>query len=215
MPDRLSTLRRLSLSTIPSSRFAEALAFTESLHRHQRRKGKATPYIAHLLGVCSTVLEWGGDEDVAIAALLHDAVEDQGGRETAEEIRNVFGESVAELVLECSDSLEPVETAKAPWLERKEAYLAGIGGKSDGAALITAADKLYNAKAILLDLRAEGPSTLRRFNSPDRVAWYYHAVLKALSERASPPPLAELEAAVAGILELAPSSVEAPHEEAR
>lgn len=193
-----------------SNQFTDALAFAERLHRPQKRKGLDTPYIAHLLAVCSLVLEWGGDEEVAIAALLHDAVEDQGGLAVLSEIEGRYGSRVAELVLECSDNQgEGSTAAKAPWLERKQAYLASVPNKSDAAALITAADKLHNARSIVADLERDGSETLLRFNAPGLVAWYYQSVLQALSVRRQPPPLDELRFVVNRLSTLAsPSSEE-------
>ena len=106
-----------------SARFEDALAYAAHLHAGQPRKDTAIPYVAHLLAVCSLVLEDGGDEDEAIAALLHDGPEDAGGHETLEEIRRRFGDRVADIVADCSDTFE---TPKPPWRERKEAYLAHL-----------------------------------------------------------------------------------------
>ena len=174
-----------------SDRFADALTFAETLHRRQRRKGNDIPYVAHLLAVTATVLEWGGDEDTAIAALLHDAVEDQGGMETATAIRSRFGDRVADLVLHCTDSVTADPGEKLPWLDRKTAYPARLGGA--GAALITAADKLHNLTATIRDVRAHGRQTLDRFNDPDRIVWYYQSVVEALSHH-DMPLVAELSA---------------------
>jgi hypothetical protein len=175
-----------------TDRFADALTFAEKAHREQRRKGNDIPYVAHLMAVSATVLEWGGDEDTAIAALLHDAVEDQGGEPMAEEIRQRFGNRVAELVLHCTDSTSSDPETKAPWEERKTAYLARLATADAGAALITAADKLHNMTAIVRDIRAHGPATLDRFNEPDRLIWYYRSVAKALVPHRTRVPLAEL-----------------------
>lgn len=190
-----------------SDRFADALAYAERLHRRQKRKGGRTPYVAHLLSVCALVLEWGGGEDAAIAALLHDAVEDQGGLGTLKEIEERYGPKVAGLVLECSDNHGPEsDAARATWVERKRAYLDSIPRKSPDAALITAADKLHNARSIAADLEREGVVTLQRFNSPSLVPWYYEEVLRALSSRRAPPPLTELSAAVARLSSLSRQS---------
>src|ERR1700748_77052 len=122
-----------------SERFADALTYAEGLHRSQLRKGTHIPYVAHLLAVTATVLEWTDDEDTAIAALLHDAVEDQGGEATANEIRNRYGDHVADLVLACTDSHASEVGDKAPWEERKRAHLAALHSASAEVALITAA----------------------------------------------------------------------------
>ncbi|WP_411289207.1 HD domain-containing protein [Phenylobacterium sp.] len=179
-----------------TDRFADALTFAEKLHRTQARKGNDIPYVAHLLAVTATVLEWGGDEDTAIAALLHDAVEDQGGEATAQAIRTRFGDRVADLVLHCTDSTAPNPGEKLPWLERKTAYLARLGSAGPQAALITAADKLHNLTATLRDVRRDGPQSLERFNEPDRVVWYYRAVTEALCAHRARAPIAELGDAI-------------------
>lgn len=163
-----------------TDRFSDALTFAEQLHRTQTRKGNAIPYIAHLMAVTATVLEWGADEDAAIAALLHDAVEDQGGDATAELIRARFGDRVADLVLHCTDSTSVDPDAKGPWLARKTAYLDRLAHADAGAALITAADKLHNITAIVRDVRTYGPDTLQRFAEPTRLVWYYRSVAAAL-----------------------------------
>src|SRR6266853_3455026 len=124
-----------------SRRFEAALLLATRLHATQTRKGGRIPYVSHLLGVASLALEHGGDEDVAIAALLHDAVEDQGGRPTLQTIRRMFGDRVATVVMECSDTdREP----KPPWRERKERYLAHLPSASADALLVSIADKLHN-----------------------------------------------------------------------
>lgn len=182
-----------------TERFSEALVLAEGLHRRQTRKGNAIPYVAHLMAVAATVLEWGGDEDTAIAALLHDAVEDQGGDDTADLIRARFGDRVADLVLHCTDSTTADPAAKRPWLERKTAYLDRLSQADAAAALITAADKLHNITAIVRDVAAQGPQTLRRFAEPERIVWYYRAVVEALEVHARAVPLAELNAGIAAL----------------
>jgi (p)ppGpp synthase/HD superfamily hydrolase len=179
-----------------TDRFSDALTFAEQLHRRQTRKGNDIPYVAHLMAVTATVLEWGADEDTAIAALLHDAVEDQGGDATAELIRVRFGDRVTDLVLHCTDSASADPTQKRPWQERKDAYLQRLAHADQPAALITAADKLHNITATLRDVREHGPQTLARFNAPGRVLWYYRAVADALEPHAGRVPVAELRAAV-------------------
>lgn len=179
-----------------TDRFADALTFAEKIHREQRRKGNDIPYVAHLLAVASTVLEWGGDEDTAIAALLHDAVEDQGGEPMAAVIRERFGDRVADLVLHCTDSEASDASAKRPWLERKTSYIARLGHADASAALITAADKLHNIRAIVRDIEAYGPVTLQRFSEPDRVLWYYRSVSEALAPHRDRIPFAELNGTI-------------------
>jgi (p)ppGpp synthase/HD superfamily hydrolase len=158
-----------------TERFAQALAYAERLHRTQTRKGNDIPYVAHLLAVCATVLEHGGDEDVAIAALLHDAVEDQGGLETQSAIEAKFGSSVARIIAACTDSTSADPATKAPWEERKRRHIAKLATVDADVALVTAADKLHNLTAIIRDVRREGPGTLSRFNAkPDQQLWYFH-----------------------------------------
>ena len=178
-----------------TDRFTDALTFAEQLHRTQTRKGNDIPYVAHLLAVTATVLEWGGDEETAIAALLHDAVEDQGGDATSDLIRARFGDRVTDLVLHCTDSVSADPAQKRPWLERKTAYLARLAHADQAAALITAADKLHNITATIRDVRAHGPETLARFDAPDQLIWYYRSVADALEPHAGRVPVAELRAA--------------------
>jgi hypothetical protein len=134
-------------------RFLLAVRATHALHGRQARKGTRIPYLGHLLGVASIVLQFGGDEELAIAGLLHDAAEDQGGDETLAKIRRAFGERVAAIVDGCSDT---TVTPKPPWLERKKQYVAGIAAKDRDVVLVSAADKLDNARAIDADLRDRG-----------------------------------------------------------
>jgi (p)ppGpp synthase/HD superfamily hydrolase len=145
-----------------SDRFTQALTLAAELHATQLRKGTKIPYLSHLLGVASLALEQGANEDEAIAALLHDAVEDQGGIVTLDQIRAQFGEPVALLVEGCSDTLQ---TPKPPWKIRKEAYLEHLRHSSSSVRLISACDKLHNARAILADLRVHGNAVWSRFSS--------------------------------------------------
>lgn len=164
-----------------TDRFGAALSFAERAHRAQTRKGSAIPYVAHLLAVASLVLEHGGDEDEAIAALLHDVVEDQGGPAAAAEVRARFGDRVAQIVLECTDA---DVVPKPPWRARKEAFLASIATTSDEAVLVTAADKLHNAISVLEDHRAIGDGLWTRFaGGREGTLWYYRAVADALARR--------------------------------
>jgi (p)ppGpp synthase/HD superfamily hydrolase len=157
--------------------FGEALVYAHRLHADQRRKGPdGVPYVAHLVGTSSLVLEAGGDEDQAIAALLHDAAEDQGGEDVLQEIRERFGERVVRIVDGCSDTLERL---KPPWRERKEAYLASLPGKPVDVLLVSCADKLYNARAILRDHRRVGDALWERFNaSGAETMWYYRGLVE-------------------------------------
>ena len=162
-------------------RFEEALGYAFRLHAHQNRKGKSTPYIAHLLSVTALVLEAGGDEDQAIAALLHDAVEDQGGLARLEEIRDHFGPRVAAIVEGCTDSFT---TPKPPWQQRKEAYLKHLKTAPRDVLLVSLADKLHNARSILTDLRKEGEQTWERFRGGKQGSlWYYRSLVTIFQER--------------------------------
>ncbi|MEM8853554.1 MAG: HD domain-containing protein [Pseudomonadota bacterium] len=171
-----------------TDRFCDAFAFAERAHRAQRRKGSGVPYVAHLMSVCALVLEYGGDEDLAIAALLHDAVEDQGGMEMSQTIRDRFGDRVADIVNACSDA----HTApKPPWRARKEAYIAAIPHKSDDAVLVSMADKLHNAGTIVADHRTIGDEIWERFTGRrEGTLWYYRALAEAFHARA-PGPLSD------------------------
>jgi len=170
-------------------RFQEALWYAVTLHRGQYRKGTRIPYISHLLAVTGIVLEHGADEDVAIAALLHDAVEDRGGRETLRRIRRRFGLRVAEIVEQCSDTLN---VRKPPWRRRKQAYLAHLLAASDEARLISLSDKLHNARMIVQDLRREGERVWRRFGGgEDGTLWYYRSLVDVFRRSSAPADLVQ------------------------
>jgi GTP pyrophosphokinase len=170
-----------------TTRFDDALVYAAGLHRRQIRKGTRVPYIAHLLAVTSLVLEDGGDEDQAIAALLHDSVEDQGGMDTLEEIRKRFGERVARIVFACSDS---TTTPKPPWRERKEKYLAHLADAPADVLRVSLADKVHNARSILGDLRQNGHAVWGRFNGGRAgTLWYYHELAR-IFQQVRPSPLA-------------------------
>jgi (p)ppGpp synthase/HD superfamily hydrolase len=172
--------------SILGSRFAEALQFAAAAHATQTRKGKSTPYVAHLLAVAALVIENDGDEDTAIAALLHDAVEDQGGRPMLERIRARFGDRVAGIVLECSDA---DVIPKPPWGERKRAYVEAIPHKSREALLVSLSDKVHNAGEVLEDYRQLGEPLWGRFaGGREGTLWYYRAVTDAYRAR-TPAPL--------------------------
>ena len=163
-------------------KFHEALTYAADLHRTQTRKASEVPYVGHLLSVAGLVIEADGTETEAIAALLHDAAEDQGGDATLTEIADRFGQQVADIVEECSDT---VITPKPPWRERKEAYIAHLGAASDSALRVSMADKLDNARAILRDLRRYGPTVWQRFNEsdPHQHLWYYRSLLEVYRRR--------------------------------
>jgi (p)ppGpp synthase/HD superfamily hydrolase len=162
-------------------RFDLAFQFASGLHHSQCRKGTPIPYISHLMAVSALVLEAGGDEDLAIAALLHDAVEDQGGRPTLDTIRRMFGDRVANVVMECSDTdREP----KSPWRERKEQYLAHLFSASTDALLVSIADKLHNARSVLADYRRHKENLWMRFNAGKKEQfWYYGELVKVFTQR--------------------------------
>lgn len=168
-----------------SERFDEAIAFASDLHREQLRKIGRVPYLSHLLRVAGLALDFGASEDVAIAALLHDAVEDCGGMEAEATIRERFGDFVADVVLETSDSTTADANRKAPWRERKEAYLAHLRTGSEAAALVSGCDKLDNITSLTRAMEIAGSeATLSRFKggSADLI-WYYESVAEVLKER--------------------------------
>jgi len=157
-------------------RFLRAFLFAAKKHAGQTRKASTIPYIAHLMGVASLVLEFGGDEDMAIAGLLHDVVEDCGGAPLLKEIRRRFGSRVAKIVDGCTDSdTDP----KPPWRERKESYIHHLKDADAETRLVSAADKLNNVRSILSDYREVGESIWARFKGGrDGTLWYYRALLK-------------------------------------
>jgi hypothetical protein len=170
-----------------SGRYPAALAYAAELHAAQYRKSTPVPYVAHLLTVSAYVFEAGGDEDQAIAGLLHDAVEDQGGAQTLEEIRRRFGERVAQIVEVCTDA---DTVPKPPWRGRKEAHIAHVRTAPIDALLVVAADKLHNSRSIVIDVTSQGPSVWERFKGGrDGTLWYYGAVLEVLSRRIPACPL--------------------------
>jgi (p)ppGpp synthase/HD superfamily hydrolase len=173
-----------------SERFDEALLYAAKHHRQQRRKGSQVPYMSHLMSVSAIVLEHGGSEDQAIAALLHDAVEDAPagqGPTVLREIRERFGEPVADIVEACSDGLDESGNRTGSWPERKHPYVAGLldpAKKSDEALLVTAADKIHNGSRIADDLREFGPAFWSTFNACEHeLLWYYTSVDAAVAKR--------------------------------
>ena len=180
-----------------TSRFSDALVYAASLHAYQKRKGGDVPYISHLLCVSGIALAHGADEDEAIAALLHDAIEDQGGAATGEAIRRQFGERVFGIVQECSDSMARDPAEKAPWHERKEAYLAHLRDASVSARLISAADTLHNASTLLADYRSMGEAVWARFNGGKQgTLWYYRSVVEILKQGGRTPLFEQLDRVV-------------------
>ncbi len=184
-----------------SERYDEALVFAHQLHRQQKRKGGTVPYIAHLLAVSALVLEHGGDEDQAIAALLHDAIEDQGGDATRQEIRRRFGRRVAALVDDCTDT---DQIPKPPWRARKEAYLNRLQTLSEASRLVVLADKVHNARTLLLDYRSVGEALWSRFEGHrEGTLWYYRVLVQVFTGLAPSPLANELERTVAELERLA------------
>ena len=180
--------------TTLSRRFEQALLFATRKHAGQHRKGTAVPYVAHLLGVAGLVLEAGGDEDLAIAALLHDVVEDCGGAPMLKKIRRRFGKRVAHVVDGCTDTdLDP----KPPWRQRKENYIAHLRTADADTRLVSAADKLHNVRSIVATYREIGDRVWERFHGKrDGTLWYYRTLLDEFQRKKSSPLIRELERAV-------------------
>jgi (p)ppGpp synthase/HD superfamily hydrolase len=187
-----------------TERFFAAGALANEVHGDHRRLGTQIPYAAHLMIVAGLVLEDGGDETQAIAALLHDAVEDGGGRPMLEHIRAQFGTEVAAVVEACSDSLDPHDTRT--WRERKASYLAHLPHVTvEGALRVALADKVHNARSIVRDYRAEGHALWDRFTNKtvDDQLWYYGALLEFFATRRPGPLVEDLRRALAELEHLA------------
>jgi (p)ppGpp synthase/HD superfamily hydrolase len=169
---------------ILSERLTDAFAWASELHKSQLRKGTQIPYLGHLMGVSSIVIEHGGTEDEAIAALLHDAVEDQGGEPILAEIRKRYGDAVAVIVDGCTDASPPKGQPKPPWKARKQTYIDHIAAESNRSILlVSAADKLYNSRAILADFEDLGDVVWDRFTaSRDETLWYYRELVDAFGQ---------------------------------
>jgi (p)ppGpp synthase/HD superfamily hydrolase len=188
-------------AVVLTDRFVAAMGEAVRLHARQARKGNGVPYVSHLLAVAGLVLEYGGDEDQAIAALLHDGPEDQGGEVTLAVIGERFGARVGKIVAASSDTFE---TPKPPWRARKEAYIAALDAKGPDVWLVTLADKVHNARTIVADLRRLGPSSLDRFNGGrDGTLWYYATMAERIDALAPGPLAAELVRLAAEMHELA------------
>jgi (p)ppGpp synthase/HD superfamily hydrolase len=163
-----------------SRQFEKALVYATRAHSDQTRKKTGIPYIAHILGVTAIAMEYGANEIEAIAALLHDAVEDCGGAKRLRDIERKFGKTVTKIVDGCTDTYE---TPKPPWRERKEAYLAHLKNSNSATRLVSASDKLHNTRAILADLRRHGLEVFGRFSGKkDGTLWYYRALVTAFRE---------------------------------
>jgi len=177
-------------AAVLTRRYADAVAYACDVHAQQVRKGTQVPYAAHLIGVSSLVLEAGADEDLAIAALLHDSAEDHGGETRLADIEQRFGSRVAGIVRDCSDSLAPEGEEKDDWETRKHEHLARLADASEDTLLVWMADKVHNGRAIVTDVEAHGPDVLSRFHAaPDRILWYYGANLALAQDRGVPDAL--------------------------
>lgn len=166
---------------ILTQRFDKGLIYASEVHRLHLRKATEIPYISHLLGVSSLVLEYGGDEDQAIAGLLHDAVEDYGGQRRLDHIRMEFGDRVADIVADCTDSwTDP----KPEWRTRKSEYIESMAHKPDTSLLVSLADKTHNARAIVSDLHEIGDKLWTRFSAQQgQVIWYYRSLADVFQHR--------------------------------
>jgi len=168
-------------------RFTEALRIAAELHAGQRRKASGAPYVSHVLAVASIVIENGGSEDEAIAALLHDAAEDCGGQRTLDIIRQQFGESVANIVLGCSDT---TESPKPPWRMRKEQYLRHLETADHSVQLVAIADKLHNLRSTLREHEVQGDRFWRYFRSGrEGMLWYFGELVRIFRSSTVPRPL--------------------------
>lgn len=177
-----------------SSKFEEALLYATRVHGGQLRQKTKIPYIGHLLGVCAIAMEYGASETEAIAALLHDAVEDCGGAERQREIDEKFGKEVGEIVAGCTDS---DQNPKPPWRERKGKYIAHLKTASASTRLVSASDKLHNAQAIVHNLRDDGAEVWERFKAGREGAfWYYRSLVIAFREHGENALVAELDRVV-------------------
>lgn len=190
-----------------TDRFDRALLYATHVHGGQVRKGTSIPYVAHLLAVAATVLEYGGSEDMAIAALLHDAVEDQGGQSRLLDIRNRFGDRVADIVHACSDSTS-ANQPKEEWRIRKTRYVEHLDTVDDETLLVSLSDKIHNARSILRDLRKPeiGEKIWGRFKpSKAETLWHYRELANAFIRRV-PGQLAEELSEIVDVLEAASSA---------
>ena len=175
-------------------KFKRAVVYAARVHGDHYRKGTRVPYVTHLLAVAAIVGENGGTEDEVVAALLHDAPEDRGGEARLGDIRLRFGDAVAEIVAGCTDTYED---PKPPWRERKERHLAHLADAPASVRLVSAADKLHNARSILADLRSLGEELWNRFTGgKEGTLWYYRALVEAYATAGVKPIVEELDRVV-------------------
>lgn len=187
----------MSNSVELDERFDAALVLARRLHAAQRRKSGGEPYVAHLLAVAAIVLEHGGGQREAIAALLHDAIEDQGGEETRALIAARFGEAVASIVDGCSDASA---TPKPPWRERKQAFVERLAAAPASVRLVVGADKLHNVRDLRRSYAREGDALWARFKGGrDGTLWYYRAVRDALGAHGAHPLVGLLASEIAAL----------------
>ena len=165
---------------IDKKKYKKAIDYAFALHSNQYRKGTTIPYFTHLVSVSNNVIENGGNTDEVIAGLLHDAVEDQGGEKTLKLIKKRFGNKVAKIVEECTDTKI---TPKPPWLERKKKYLSGMKKSTQSSLFVSLCDKLHNATCIVNDYQRVGRKLWKRFNaSAKQVYWYHNSLYKNFSK---------------------------------
>lgn len=190
--------------TVLGQRFTDAVRYALEVHGQQARKGTTIPYAGHLFGVASLVIDDSGDEAQIIAALLHDAMEDGGGRSRLDDIRINFGDRVARIVEACSDSDAQDPGQKTEWLPRKREYLRHLRHLPEDSVRVSIADKLHNARAILNDWRRDGDQIFDRFNGKKTgTLWYYACVVNALGNHRGSPLFQELERTVRELWRLA------------
>jgi (p)ppGpp synthase/HD superfamily hydrolase len=189
-----------------TERFTAAVQMAAQVHARQLRKGTSIPYLSHPLSVAALTLEHGGGEEAAMAAVLHDVIEDASdGRAAEAAIRHAFGDHVADVVRGCSDAVGRVDGTKPPWKQRKSETLRHLRGVTDpDILLVSACDKLHNSRCLLADLRAGDDSVWSRFNAPrEDQLWYYRGLVAALRGRVPPALHRELERTVSEIAVLA------------
>ncbi len=173
-----------------TDKFFKAMEYASEAHKEQVRKSTNIAYISHPFGVAALIIEAGGDEDQAIAGLLHDVAEDCGGESRLAEIAQLFGDRVANIVRGCSDSLVVKETQKVPWRERKVVHIEHLRSSDADVLLVTAADKTHNARAIATDIQSIGSKVWQRFNAnQEQILWYYNSVYTVLSDGGVTPNL--------------------------